>query len=223
MQTGEFSRYRKREERDYSNGEKDSKTAPRHQYRSSAEIYHKPSPSARSEDHLQVEGLRFSTVSETSETFNSERFPHGLRMNNEVLGRYDKAEYTYPTGESMATAWTATLTAGRLSNTSSAKRGLAESQTPKYQRSLAVAQRSCYGRRQFFTENGYMGIGPAAIKEGDLVCVLLGGCVPYILRPTDTENMYKLVGESYVHGIMNGEVINLWQQGRIAKNRFTLC
>jgi hypothetical protein len=196
---------------------------PRHQYRSSAKMYHKSSLSARSADHLQVEGLCFSTVSATSEAFDSERFPHGPRMIDKVFERYDRAKYMYPTGESMATAWTATLTAGRLANATNSKRELAASRSPKYQRSLSVAQRSCYGRRQFFTENGYMGIGPAAMREGDLVCVLWGGCVPYILRPTDTDNTYKLVGESYVHGIMNGEAINFWRQGRIAKNHFMLC
>ncbi|RDL30835.1 uncharacterized protein BP5553_10180 [Venustampulla echinocandica] len=196
---------------------------PRHQYQASAGVYHKWSLSDRSADHLQVQGLRFSTVSATSDIFTSERFPHGPRMNDGVFGRYDGAEDTYPTGISMATAWTATLTAGQLASAAKAKRGLAEPQLPRYHRSLAAAQRSSYGRRQFFTENGYMGLGPAAMREGDLVCVLFGGCIPYILRPTDTDNMYKFVGESYVHGIMNGEVINLWQQGKITKNRFTLC
>jgi hypothetical protein len=197
---------------------------PRHQYQASANTYHKSSLSARSADHLQVEGLSFSTVSATSGASILELFPHGLQTHDEeVFGRYDRAEHWYPTGESMEAAWRATLTAGRLVNMRTAKRGLVESQPPRRCCSLSVARRSCYGRRQFFTENGYMGIGPSAMRKGDLVCVLFGGCVPYILRPTDTDNMYKLVGESYVHGIMKGEVINLWRQGRITKGCFTLC
>jgi hypothetical protein len=197
---------------------------PQHQYQASAQTYHKSSLSARSADHLQVEGLSFSSVSATFGASILELFPHGHQtFDDEVFGRYDGAEHLYPTGESMETAWTATLTAGRLANTRTAKRGLAESQSARQSCSLSVARRSCYGRRQFFTENGYMGIGPGTMRKGDLVCVLFGGCVPYILRPTDTDNMYKFVGESYVHGIMKGEVVNLWRQGGVAKSCFTLC
>jgi hypothetical protein len=54
-----------------------------------------------------------------------------------------------------------------------------------------------------------MGIGPAAIWKGNIVHVLFGDCVPYILRSTDTNNMYKFVGESYVYSIMQGSTIDL--------------
>jgi hypothetical protein len=33
----------------------------------------------------------------------------------------------------------------------------------------------------------------------------LGGRVPYILRQDGDGNSFKLVGESYVHGLMKGE------------------
>ena len=51
-----------------------------------------------------------------------------------------------------------------------------------------------YGRRFFNTEKGYMGIGPSKINKGDVVCVLLGGETPYILRPTEN-GQYKMVGQ----------------------------
>ena len=47
--------------------------------------------------------------------------------------------------------------------------------------------------RLFFVENGYMAVGLGAMRKGELVCALFGGCVPYILRPTDTDNMYEFV------------------------------
>jgi len=73
-----------------------------------------------------------------------------------------------------------------------------------------------FSRRFFVTEKGYFGLAPAATQPGDLVCILLGGKVPYIIRKTvdadapnnilDTHRTtYKFVGDAYLHGIMNGE------------------
>ena len=59
------------------------------------------------------------------------------------------------------------------------------------------------GRRFFTTLGGYMGIGPPGMRSGDLVCVFLGGNIPWIIRQDGHE--YSLVGECYVHGIMDGE------------------
>ncbi|KAI0473892.1 hypothetical protein GGR56DRAFT_554404 [Xylariaceae sp. FL0804] len=80
-----------------------------------------------------------------------------------------------------------------------------------------------YGRRRFATQNGCFGLGPAGVRTGRLVCVLFGGRVPYMLRLTDTEGFVRLVGESYVHGIMHGEAIRLWRERKLSKVRFTLC
>lgn len=62
------------------------------------------------------------------------------------------------------------------------------------------------GRRFFATIGGYMGLGPPGMRPGDLVCVFLGGPVPWVIRREGNE--YILIGECYVHGCMNGEVIN---------------
>ena len=61
-------------------------------------------------------------------------------------------------------------------------------------------------RRKFFTtHNGLIGLGPRSIKPGDSVCILSGGLVPFILR--EDGSGYRLVGESYVHGLMEGEAV----------------
>uniref|UniRef100_L2FP84 Het domain-containing protein n=1 Tax=Colletotrichum fructicola (strain Nara gc5) TaxID=1213859 RepID=L2FP84_COLFN len=57
------------------------------------------------------------------------------------------------------------------------------------------------------TRNGYYVLGPRVMKPGDVICVLLGGKMPFCLRPWGKNN-YLLVGECYVHGIMNGEIID---------------
>lgn len=80
-----------------------------------------------------------------------------------------------------------------------------------------AVMRVCYGRRYFLTTGGYMGIGPTAMKVGDVVCVARGASVPLILRERRTfvgdgviqafnaHYERRLVGEAYVHGIMDGE------------------
>jgi hypothetical protein len=64
----------------------------------------------------------------------------------------------------------------------------------------------CYGRSFFTMEGGYMGLGPNTLEEKDIVVLLYGGDVPYVLRPREAGG-YVLVGEAYVHGVMLGEVV----------------
>jgi hypothetical protein len=56
------------------------------------------------------------------------------------------------------------------------------------------------------TAQGYLCLAPVDTKDGDCVAVLLGGKTPYILRPDGEE--YRFLGESYVYGIMKGEVMS---------------
>ena len=58
--------------------------------------------------------------------------------------------------------------------------------------------------RSFFTtDSGHIGLGPAAAKVGDHVGLLAGSQVPFILRSTGQK--FQVVGEAYVHGIMDGK------------------
>lgn len=62
--------------------------------------------------------------------------------------------------------------------------------------------------RAFWTLNdSYLCSAPAAARAGDLVTVLLGGRVLYVLRPTKDEGRYVFVGTAYVHGFMQGEAV----------------
>lgn len=62
------------------------------------------------------------------------------------------------------------------------------------------------GRRYFVTSRGLMGIGPCDVQKSDVVVVLFGGKVLHVLRP-GRKNEYRLVGECYVQGVMNGEAV----------------
>lgn len=66
-------------------------------------------------------------------------------------------------------------------------------------------------RRFCFTSNGRLGQLAPGSEPGDCICVLGGGEVPLVIRPTsgDGKGMYKLIGECYLDGIMDGEAWKL--------------
>lgn len=74
---------------------------------------------------------------------------------------------------------------------------------------------STIGRRLFLTSDpiGLMGLAPEDAEAGDMIAVLHGANVPFIIRKAgQTENgeaCWKLVGDSYVHGMMDGEAVSL--------------
>ena len=60
------------------------------------------------------------------------------------------------------------------------------------------------GRAIFATEKAYLGVGPPLLRKGDLVCIFIGFCTPFIIRRR-LQCGYALVGECYVHGLMSEE------------------
>lgn len=62
-------------------------------------------------------------------------------------------------------------------------------------------------RRLFLTSRNYLGITAESATVGDEVWILPETAAPYVLRPT-TDGSFELMGEAYVHGIMNGEAAN---------------
>jgi hypothetical protein len=60
------------------------------------------------------------------------------------------------------------------------------------------------------TYPGYFGLVPTAAQVGDLVCLLLGGDAPVVLRRDEADGLYIYIGDCYVHGIMYGEVRKLF-------------
>lgn len=64
----------------------------------------------------------------------------------------------------------------------------------------------------FSTETGMLGLCAETVEVGDIVSVLFGGRMPFVLRPRgervdDGTTKYEFVGQAYVHGIMDGEVL----------------
>ncbi|KAB5527980.1 heterokaryon incompatibility protein-domain-containing protein [Coniochaeta sp. 2T2.1] len=65
-------------------------------------------------------------------------------------------------------------------------------------------------RRFFITAQGYFGLGPLDAEGGDVIFVLFGCSVPMVLRPHPDggRGEWTLVGEAFVLGLMDGEVID---------------
>lgn len=66
--------------------------------------------------------------------------------------------------------------------------------------------RQCTGRSFYKTENEICGLASMAAEQGDLVTILLGCDYPMVLRPTG-EGTYKVVGDAYCDGFMQGEAL----------------
>ncbi|KIN08752.1 hypothetical protein OIDMADRAFT_23516 [Oidiodendron maius Zn] len=69
-----------------------------------------------------------------------------------------------------------------------------------------------FSRNFGVTAAGGMGIFPENAKANDRICVFVGGRVPYVIRPWGQR--FKLIGECYVDGMMDGEAIEWVRKGR---------
>ena len=65
---------------------------------------------------------------------------------------------------------------------------------------FAALNKRCF----FITKLGYIGVGPALARPGDRVVVFTGSETPLVLRHLG--NNYCIIGDSYVHGVMYGEL-----------------
>ncbi|OAL54754.1 HET-domain-containing protein [Pyrenochaeta sp. DS3sAY3a] len=61
-------------------------------------------------------------------------------------------------------------------------------------------------RRGFRTANGLVGMGKETCRAGDDVFIILGHTTPFIFREQEP-GVYSLLGEAYVHGAMDGSLM----------------
>lgn len=72
-----------------------------------------------------------------------------------------------------------------------------------------------------FTERGFIGLVPENAAVGDKVYLFLGGQVLYTLRPVKSDSLadgrcatFRFVGETYLHGLMDGEAMTWVERGQ---------
>lgn len=52
------------------------------------------------------------------------------------------------------------------------------------------------------------------MEEGDLVVVLFGSGLPFVIRPQQHrsgQSRYFIIGHCYVYGVMDGEFVEKWK------------
>jgi hypothetical protein len=64
----------------------------------------------------------------------------------------------------------------------------------------------CSGRPYISTSTGLLGLGCPGIQVGDVICILYGTTLPYVLRPRPDGAM-AFVGDAYIYNAMNGEAL----------------
>jgi hypothetical protein len=57
--------------------------------------------------------------------------------------------------------------------------------------------------RHCLTAKGFVGQVPTHTIQGDIVVIIMGAAIPFILYQSGRG--YRLLGQAYIHGIMNGE------------------
>ena len=75
---------------------------------------------------------------------------------------------------------------------------------------FAKQTRNCNQRRFAITESGRFALVPEFARAGDVCALFLGMATPFVLRPAKEqvhgEGYHHLVGETYMHGFMRGEL-----------------
>ena len=75
---------------------------------------------------------------------------------------------------------------------------------------LGLVREMTRARRFFVTADRYMGLAPGEAREGDRVAVVYGCSTPVLIRGIgDGEAEWRLVGECYVYGLMDGEAVTM--------------
>ncbi|RDW63768.1 hypothetical protein BP6252_11313 [Coleophoma cylindrospora] len=222
---------------------------PQQPYKTNANAPH----SLKSIEHvgkfLALQGLQIDTItSPISELLTPIDFITSQRGTSATLNKImdspeqdlDVQQYR-PTGEPLCSALLRTLTADRDINSNRTSRDTFKSPfllrgmqstdlwPPLYNR---AAVNACVNRKFFRTGGGYMGLGPQAMRAGDIVVVFFGAGVPFVLRRVaelkldDGKRMdgssWRLVGQVYIHGLMDGEGVAMWKAGGLSETKFVL-
>jgi hypothetical protein len=74
-----------------------------------------------------------------------------------------------------------------------------------------VTQITIFDDVPLVTSKGDVGLDPPHMRPGDVICLCDVASVPLAIckTATDDDETYKLVGNAYVHGIMDGEFLDM--------------
>ena len=81
-----------------------------------------------------------------------------------------------------------------------------------------VAMGFQHNRKPFLSAEGYVGLVPAMAEIGDIIIIIFGATVPFVVRKLNGGRA-QLIGEAFVYGIMDGEFLKVDR----ASETFCLC
>jgi hypothetical protein len=108
----------------------------------------------------------------------------------------------------------------RLSSYFISEPSFAQLNSSTLRNALAARDKINLYRRLLTTSQGLLGIGSQTVLPGDLVCILFGCSMPIVLRGVD--GGFQVIGECYVHGLMDGEGLELLQQQGLVIRDFNI-
>jgi hypothetical protein len=77
------------------------------------------------------------------------------------------------------------------------------------------------GHALFLTHSGMLGLGPEGMRVDDVVVVLHGASVPFVLRPAK-DGLWRLIGECYVYDVNQGRIVREWEEKGSMSERFCI-
>lgn len=64
-----------------------------------------------------------------------------------------------------------------------------------------------YNRRFFKSEAGRFGWAVVGAEPGDCIVILHGGKYPFLMRPSEPPGSFKIIGDCFLQGVMEGEAV----------------
>ena len=113
----------------------------------------------------------------------------------------DSREYPYLDGSTLADGYTAYITP--LSHDNEAR----DTVLQRVANPFASSSGGLINRRFCVTRRGHFGLVPARAQVCNLVCFLLGGDAPLVLRRDKSDGLCIYTDDCYIHGIMYGEAL----------------
>jgi hypothetical protein len=87
-------------------------------------------------------------------------------------------------------------------------------------RFFKIAHFACRERSFLGTAKGWKGLSAQTVKSGDVLAVLFGSRIPVILRRVG--GFFRLISDCYIHGLMDGEAIRMWEEGALKIEDFVI-
>jgi hypothetical protein len=76
--------------------------------------------------------------------------------------------------------------------------------------------------RLFLLVSGHICLGRPQVRAGDVVVVLPGVSMPFVLRKRPCSERCEMIGPTYVHGFKDGEEMEDLAKGRYEVRSFTV-